>query len=406
MQFSYACARSPAVDQRLAFLENSGICSLDEYFSAISWPGDHYHVRANTLKISAGRLLEQLVVAHPETSFEPAPFPPEAIRFDVRGPFELEERPMKAEVDKFSAESVMMGAPLYAPGFRSPITRFNEGDIVSMYARFKVSWDQHRHEIFCGNGRTCYPSNRIHLPVKGVVIETTESWFSTPRIQDWPEYQDGLLLDQNLPSMLATRALDPRPGDTVLDVCCGAGGKSTHLAQLMLGKGRIVAVDRSHGKIARLAERAARMDISCIQPVASKTDDMAAAVGDLHPARVLIDPPCSALGLRPRPVMDLSEKEFDNFWANQERIWLHVAPFLQRGTRIVYCTCTVTLEENELLVARILDKHGLSIVDPGFEVGHPGIEVDGISQKEASFLRRFYPADDTIGFFIATLEAT
>src|SRR5271157_3287451 len=104
MHFQYSCARSPAVDRRLEFLETNGICSLDDYFSALSWPGAHYHVRANTLKIAPGRLLDQLAAAHPETSFEPAPFPPEAIRLDVKGPFDLDERPLKAEVDHFSAE--------------------------------------------------------------------------------------------------------------------------------------------------------------------------------------------------------------------------------------------------------------------------------------------------------------
>jgi 16S rRNA (cytosine967-C5)-methyltransferase len=247
----------------------------------------------------------------------------------------------------------------------------------------------------------------MHEQLSGVVVATAESWYRSPPVQSWPEYQSGCIVDQNLPSMIAARALAPVEGDSVLDVCCGAGAKTTHLAQLVNGKGNIVAVDRASVKIARLRERAARMGIDCITPVVARSERMKDSISNFKAARILVDPPCSALGLRLKFCIDESRKDLGNFSANQARILDNVmdSGFVSPGTRIVYCTCTIAREENELLVADAIEKHGLKIVDPGIGAGHPGVPVDRLSKQELSRLRRFYPhIDDTIGFFIATLE--
>jgi len=397
----------PDARERLRFLDEIEGGGFDAYLDAISRPGTRYHVRANTIKGEPAGILAKLRESHLDWSFAPDPCVPEAISVAVSGPRPIDAVEKKVLVDTFSAESVAMSAPLFAPGLKQPLARFRAGETVGMVTRFTTSWDGREHEVHCGNGIAAFPSNVMHEQSRGVVVATTQSWYLSPPIQSWAEYQDGWIVDQNLPSMIAARALAPSPGDAVLDVCCGAGGKTTHLAQLMKNIGTIVSVDRAPVKIARLCERATRMGITCITPVVARSERVKGSIAPFHAARVLVDPPCSALGLRLKLSIDESRKDLDNFRVNQARILDNVmeSGFIFQGTRIVYCTCTVTREENELFVIDLIEKHGLKIVDPGIDAGHPGVQTDRLSKLESSRLRRFYPhVDDTIGFFIATLE--
>jgi 16S rRNA C967 or C1407 C5-methylase (RsmB/RsmF family) len=397
----------PDVQGRLRFLDELDCSDFASYIAAISTPGPFYTVRANTLKASPADMLEILQQAHADWNFHGDVVVPEAIKTDVSGPHDIEIVQKTVEVDKFSAESISMGAPLFAPGFKQSLSRFTEGENIGMVARFSTSWDGQNHELHCGNGISRYPSNMLHTIGKGVVIATSQSPYTSPPVQDWPEYRDGMILDQNLPSMVAAKVLNPGKGDTIVDVCCGAGGKTTHLAQLVNNEGKIVAIDRSAKKIERLQQRAARMGITCITPVVSRTERMKHVLERFEADDVLIDPPCSALGLRMRFCIDESAANLDNYRVNQERIWDNVmaAGFIVPGTRVVYCTCTITIEENEKLIATVMDKHGFKLVNPPFTIGHPGMSVDGLSKDEASKMVRFFPhLDDVIGFFIAKLE--
>ncbi|MBN2151218.1 MAG: RsmB/NOP family class I SAM-dependent RNA methyltransferase [Candidatus Lokiarchaeota archaeon] len=396
----------PDARERLRFLDEIDGGGFEAYHEAISHPGSRYHVRANTMRARPAELAARLQRSHPDWTVALGGGIPEAIAIGITGPHRIDGVAKKVLADRFAAESTAMSAPLFAPGFKQPLARFRAGDAVGVVTRFTTSWDKQAHEVHCANGIAAYHSNVMHEPSSGVVVRTAESWYRSPPVQSWPEYVGGLIVDQNLPSMVAARALAPVEGDAVLDVCCGAGGKTTHVAQLMNGKGRIVAVDRSSGKVARLRERAARMGIDCITPVVARSERMGSAITPFRADRVLVDPPCSALGLRLKLSIDESRKDLDNYRANQARIIDNVmeSGFVSEHTRIVYCTCTVAREENELLVADVVDKHGLEIADPGLDIGHPGVQVDRLSKDELSRLRRFYPhVDDTIGFFIATL---
>lgn len=401
-----ACELSPDVRERLGFLEVHGLGTVDEYARAVATPGDWYHLRVNTLKIATLALLDRVKADHPGETIEPSRDVPEAIKIAVRPGVEPPRLRKHVEVDKFAGESILMSAPLFAPGFKSAPARFAADDEVSMVTRFVPSWDKAAgpRMITCGNGIATRSSADMHQQGSGVVVRTTVAPFRVPSIQDWPAFGAGLVLDQNLPSMAASRALDPRPGETILDACCGAGGKTTHLAQLVGNDARIVAVDRSVKKLARLRDRAARMGITCIEPVRATMDKLHGATGEATFDKILVDPPCSALGLRPKLYVDLPARELDNFVENQLRIWDHVMDVVAPGTRCVHCTCTVAVEENEQLVARLCDKHDLRIVDAGIPFAGTGIEVDTLSRDETRKLARFHPhRDGTIGFFIAAM---
>ena len=117
------------------------------------------------------------------------------------------------------------------------------------------------------------------------------------RLEPW---RSGAILAQSRAAMLVARALDPKPGERVLDLCAAPGGKSTHLAALMADEGEVLAVERNPARAAALQETARRLHASSVRV------DLADAASTRREGavfdRVLVDPPCSGLGtLQSRP---------------------------------------------------------------------------------------------------------
>ena len=194
-----------------------------------------------------------------------------------------------------------------------------------------------------------------------------------------PLFDRGAYHPQSRASQRVARALDPRPGERVLDLCAAPGGKTTHLAALM-GSGSIVAVERHEARAAQLTRTVARLRADGIVRVdhADATDERADGPFD----RVLVDPPCSGLGtLQPRP--DLRWHASPDAPTELQARILDVAAGVE-PTRIVYSTCTISRAENEDQVQAFLERH------PGYV----------LSATEVTLPHR----DRTDGFFIATLD--
>ena len=137
------------------------------------------------------------------------------------------------------------------------------------------------------------PSRAADGLPEGLVLEGPFDAFGSPL------WEDGLLMPQSRAAMAVARAVEPRPGDRVLDLCAAPGGKTTHLAALMGDEGRVVAVERHPGRAGALARTAARMGASCVEV---RTADAAESQEPGAYDRVLADPPCSDLGtLAARP---------------------------------------------------------------------------------------------------------
>jgi 16S rRNA (cytosine967-C5)-methyltransferase len=194
-----------------------------------------------------------------------------------------------------------------------------------------------------------------------------------------PLFDAGAYQPQSRASQRVARALDPQPGERVLDLCAAPGGKTTHLAALMT-EGSVVAVERHSGRANQLTRTVARLRADAIVRVdhADATDPRADGPFD----RVLVDPPCSGLGtLQSRPdrrwhatpdaPLDLQARILDTAAA--------VA-----GRRLVYSTCTISRSENEDQVAAFLERH------PEFT----------LSDERVTLPHR----DRTDGFYIATLD--
>lgn len=160
-------------------------------------------------------------------------------------------------------------------------------------------------------------------------------------------FKQGLFTIQDESSQLAAHILNPRPGDRVLDACSAPGGKTTHLAQLMNNTGSITAIDIYPNKLVLVEELAARLGINIIETRESDARTMSGLPGKF--SRVLVDAPCSGLGVIRRRA-DLRwqkrEDEINELPELQLQILLKAAEYLDKDGELVYSTCTTEPEEN------------------------------------------------------------
>lgn len=168
---------------------------------------------------------------------------------------------------------------------------------------------------------------------------------------------EGLFYLQDESSILVGHALDPQPGETVVDLCSGPGGKTSHMAQLMSNRGKIYAVDLHPNRLKLVIDNCRRLGIEICVPVrGDATTDLDLPAAD----RVLVDAPCSGLGvLARRPDLRWQKRE-----SNIKKLAALQAAVLDRATRyvkpggvLVYSVCTLTPEETKQLVDSFLERH-------------------------------------------------
>ena len=178
-------------------------------------------------------------------------------------------------------------------------------------------------------------------------------------LDEFQTLRDGLCQVQDESSMTVARTLDPKPGEFVIDCCAAPGGKSTHLAELMQNRGKIIAADIYKRKIHQINQNAERLGIKIIEPLLMD----ARQLGDKFPAqadKVLVDAPCSGLGVLRRKADLRWKKNFDDLNALptlQAEILSSAAKTLKPGGILVYSTCTITRRENESVVENFLASH-------------------------------------------------
>jgi 16S rRNA (cytosine967-C5)-methyltransferase len=173
-----------------------------------------------------------------------------------------------------------------------------------------------------------------------------------------PSFQEGLCTIQDESSQLAALFLTPRPGERVLDLCAAPGGKATHLAQLMENSGAILACDTAVRKLALIGETARRLGITIIR-TAPLQDDSLLLQEENGFDRVLVDAPCSGLGVlrrNPEGKWWKTPADVKELAVRQKAILHNAAAFLKEGGSLLYATCSTTIEENEEVIADFLSK--------------------------------------------------
>ena len=215
-------------------------------------------------------------------------------------------------------------------------------------------------------------------------------------VEQWDAYREGAIEVQDTGSQLACVAAAAQPGETVLDLCAGAGGKTLALAAAMEGQGRLIASDTDRGRLSRLparAERAgARAETRLLDP--GKEVEMLADLAGAVDA-VIIDAPCSGTGTwrrNPEARWRLDPKELERLVELQARLIDIAIPLLKPGGRLVYVTCSLLDEEGADGFAAALARH------PGLGAQPLNLPL-GVSRGQG--IRLEPHRDGTDGFFIA-----
>lgn len=172
-------------------------------------------------------------------------------------------------------------------------------------------------------------------------------------------YREGYYSLQNRSSQAAVLALDPKPGDNVIDVCAAPGGKTTAIAERMRNKGRIKAFDIHEHKVELIKCAAKRLQIDIIEAEchdAAVCDENCIGIFD----RVLVDAPCSGLGVmhtKPDIRRTRKQEDIEELAQIQSKILEASYKYLKRGGILVYSTCTILRRENENQVRTFLKRH-------------------------------------------------
>ncbi|KAB7708006.1 16S rRNA (cytosine(967)-C(5))-methyltransferase RsmB [Bacillus aerolatus] len=171
-------------------------------------------------------------------------------------------------------------------------------------------------------------------------------------------FESGMATIQDESSMIVAYALDIQPGEKIFDACAAPGGKTTHIAEKLTNSGSVTALDLHDHKIKLIKQNAERLGLTNVQTKAWDSRKAEEMFEKESFDRILVDAPCSGLGvLRRKPDIKYVKREKDLFTLQhiQLDILAAVAPLLKKGGILVYSTCTTDTEENEGTVKKFLE---------------------------------------------------
>ncbi|HLW40892.1 MAG TPA: methyltransferase domain-containing protein [Flavobacterium sp.] len=171
-----------------------------------------------------------------------------------------------------------------------------------------------------------------------------------------PLFKEGLFEVQDASSQKVVPLLDVKPGMRVVDACAGAGGKTLHIAAKMENKGQIIAMDLYESKQKQLKIRAKRNEVFNVE---YRIIDSTKVIKKLHDKadRVLIDAPCSGLGVlkrNPDSKWKLQPEFIEKIKKTQEQVLADYSKMVKTGGKLVYATCSVLPSENEQQIKKFL----------------------------------------------------
>lgn len=252
-------------------------------------------------------------------------------------------------------------------------------------------------------------------PVPLTPISWVPAGFTVPphsRLGKHPYYAAGLYYLQDPAAQAVAELMDPQPGETVLDLAAAPGGKTTHIAALMKGRGLLVANDIKPNRARDLARNIERWGARNVVITNESPARMAKHFGPYFD-RVLVDAPCSAEAVFRREPGDRDRwqpKLVDSCAVQQDAIMQDAARLVRPGGYLVYATCTFAPAEDEGSLARFLNNHpDFELVSPpsfaGFDRGRPDwLGTDNPTFKLERAVRLWPHKAPGEGHFIAVLR--
>lgn len=247
------------------------------------------------------------------------------------------------------------------------------------------------------------------LTVEGVTCTPT-AWSpdglvlnQSGQIARLPSFKEGLFTVQDESSQLAPLFLAPGKGEKVLDACAAPGGKTTQIAQLMGDSGEIFACDVNHKKLRLIKETCDRLGIDSVRTFTMDATAPSPAIKETVFQRILVDAPCSGLGVvrrNPEGKWNKSPADLLQLARTQVSILENLCRYLEREGTLLYATCSTSVQENEYVVDTFLREH-------------PEFVAEDLRQlfpafaplfTERGFFRSWPHRDGMDGFFAARLR--
>jgi len=212
-------------------------------------------------------------------------------------------------------------------------------------------------------------------------------------------FKDGLFYIQDKASCLAAEVANPQADMTVLDICAAPGAKTTYLAQLMMNEGTIYSIDYSKRRMKVWGREVERMGVNIAFPIIA---DICKPLPIKSSADlVILDPPCTSTGVfqkLPSAKWRITKRSIRRMTSFQWQMLKTCGSLVNESGYLVYSTCSVAVEENEMLIEKFLKWHtDFKLVDVRPRIGLPGLR--GLTKGQ-----RLYPhIHDCNGFFIVKM---
>jgi 16S rRNA (cytosine967-C5)-methyltransferase len=212
-------------------------------------------------------------------------------------------------------------------------------------------------------------------------------------------FREGLFYIQDKASCFAVEVANPKPEMIIFDVCAAPGGKTTYLAQLMQNRGKIYSMEYSRRRMNAWRSETARMGVKNAIPLI--TDACNPLPIQVEADVLILDPPCTSTGVfgkLPSAKWRITRRSVDKMAEIQWKMLNSCAENVKPGGALIYSTCSITMEENEMLIERFLKWHTeYSPAEITPKIGLPGLR--GLEKCQ-----RLYPHTHRCnGFFIARL---
>jgi len=228
-------------------------------------------------------------------------------------------------------------------------------------------------------------------------------------IHETDSFKKGLFQVQDEAAQITTILLDPKPNETILDVCAGNGGKTAHAAQLMENKGRIIATDTSSKRLANLGEEIKRLSIKIVEIKQTNILKYNDKSFNNNFDKVIVDAPCTGLGVlrrNPDGKWNKTHKDIKRLAAKQKRLLGKAAQFVKPGGMLLFSVCSSEVEENEHVINDFIKQNNGFIIDKNLKnqtSGEQRSSLDSAFFTTQGFFKSFPHAPFMDGFFVARL---
>ncbi|MCK4546508.1 MAG: 16S rRNA (cytosine(967)-C(5))-methyltransferase RsmB [Candidatus Eisenbacteria sp.] len=216
-------------------------------------------------------------------------------------------------------------------------------------------------------------------------------------VQDLPGFDDGWFQVQDESSSLVGLLAGPSPGNRVVDLCSGVGGKTSHLVEQMRDDGLVVAVDRAMWRLRRLRDNCRRLGVESVFALRADVTVVCVQPSDV----VLLDAPCSGTGVLARRSdarWRREEADIPRLARLQSRMLAAASSLVKEGGWLVYSVCSLEPEEGEDVVHRFMSEHA------GFRLENAGGWLPGTVVDGGGFLQTFPHHHGMDGIFAARLR--